>query len=78
MITANHNIIIIKQEVYLHSLKAGLFVNEICLMVGPPGVGKTCLKHLLLGKHPPHPCERCSTVCAEHPVKIRSISPAVI
>ena len=50
----------------------------ICLMVGPPGVGKTCLKHLLLGKHPPHPCERCSTICAEHPVKIRSISSSKI
>ena len=47
-------------------------------MVGPPGVGKTCLKHLLLGKHPPHPCERCSTICAEHPVKIRSISSSKI
>ena len=46
----------------------------ICLIVGPPGVGKTCLKHLLLGKHPPHPCERCSTICAKHPVKIRSVS----
>ena len=50
----------------------------ICLMVGPPGVGKTCLKHLLLGKHPPHPCERCSTICAEHPVKIRSVSSSKI
>ena len=47
-------------------------------MVGPPGVGKTCLKHLLLGKHPPHPCERCSTICAEHPVKIRSVSSSKI
>ena len=50
----------------------------IALMVGPPGVGKTCLKHLLLGKHPPHPCECCSTICAEHPVKIRSVSSSKI
>ena len=50
----------------------------ICLMMGPPGVGKTCLKHLLLGKHPPHSCERCSTICAEHPVKIQSVSSSKI
>ena len=50
----------------------------IALMVGPPGVGKTCLMHLLLGKHPPHPCERCSTICAEHPAKIRSVSSSKI
>ena len=41
-------------------------------MVGP------CLKHLSLGKHPPHPCECCSTICAEHPVKIRSVSSSKI
>ena len=41
-------------------------------MVGPPGVGKTLLKHLLLGKKPP--VIRTSTPCAEQPIKIRSVS----
>ena len=38
----------------------------------------TCLKHLLLGKHPPHPCEHCSTICAEHSVKIQLVSSSKI
>ena len=68
------------QQLLDEALKQGYLLMRfmICLMVGPPGVGKTCLKHLLLGKHPPHPCERCSTICAEHPVKIRSISSSKI
>ena len=41
-------------------------------MVGSPGVGKTLLKLLLLCKKPPP--TRSSTICAEHPVKIRSVS----
>ncbi|MCG8625842.1 MAG: hypothetical protein MJE68_28080, partial [Proteobacteria bacterium] len=44
----------------------------ICIMVGPPGVGKTLLKHLLLGKK--SPLLRTSTPCAEPPIKIRSVS----
>ena len=68
------------QQLLDEALKQGYLLMRfmICLMVGPPGVGKTCLKHLLLGKHPPHPCERCSTICAEHPIKIRSISSSKI
>ena len=41
-------------------------------MVGTPGVGKTCLKCLLMGRQPPN--VRTSTICAEHPIKIRSVS----
>ena len=68
------------QQLLDEALKQGYLLMRfmICLMVGPPGVGKTCLKHLLLGKHPPHPCERCSTICAEHPIKIRSMSSSKI
>ena len=41
-------------------------------MVGSPGVGKTLLKLLLLFKKPPP--TRSSTICAEQPVTIRSVS----
>ena len=41
-------------------------------MVGSPGVGKTCLKCLLMERKLPD--ARTSTICAEHPIKIRSIS----
>ena len=41
-------------------------------MVGSSGVGKTCLKCLLMGRKPPD--ARSSTICAEHPIKIRSVS----
>ena len=56
------------------SLKLGFLLLELftCIMVGPPGVGKTLLKHLLLGKKPP--LTRTSTPCAEQPIKIRSVS----
>ena len=47
-------------------------MNFIALMVGTPGVGKTCLKCLLMGRKPPD--ARTSTTCAEHPIKIRSVS----
>jgi len=39
---------------------------------GPPGVGKTSLKFLLLGKPPPG--LRTSTPCAERPVRVRVVS----
>ena len=42
------------------------------LISGSAGVGKTLLKHLLLGLKPPG--SRSSTSCAECPVKIRSVS----
>ena len=41
-------------------------------MVGTSGVGKTCLKCLLMGRNPPD--ARTSTICAEHPIKTRSVS----
>ena len=56
------------------ALKQGYLLLELftCIMVGPPGVGKTLLKHLLLGQKPP--LTRTSTPCAEQPIKIRSVS----
>ena len=62
------------QRIREEALKRGHVLMKfiISIMVGPPGVGKTLLKHLLLGKDPPD--TRTSTVCAEHPIKIRSVS----
>ena len=40
----------------------------VCITVGLPGVGKTCLKFLLMGQPPPE--LRCSTICAERPIRI--------
>ena len=40
----------------------------LCVVLGPPGVGKTCLKYLLLDQRPPH--LRSSTICAETPLRI--------
>ena len=48
----------------------------VCIIIGLPGVGKTCLKFLLMGLPPPE--LRSSTICAETPIRIevqvRSIS----
>ena len=39
-------------------------------VVGPAGVGKTCLKFLLLSKSPPSPEDRTSTGCAERAIHV--------
>ena len=39
-------------------------------VVGPAGVGKTCLKYLLLSKSPPSPEDRTSTGCAERALHV--------
>ena len=44
-------------------------ISEVkCLLVGPAGVGKTCLKFLLLSKPPPG--TRSSTACRDRPVRV--------
>lgn len=40
------------------------------IIVGPAGVGKTCLRFLLLSKAPPSPDERTSTSLSERPIKV--------
>ena len=40
----------------------------VCVVLGQPGVGKTCIKYLLLDQRPP--CLRSSTICAETPIRI--------
>ena len=66
------------QKILDDALKQGyvLLKNFIALMVGTSGVGKTCLKCLLMGLNPPD--ARTSTICAEHPIKIRSVSSSQI
>ena len=52
------------------AMEAG-FVGVIiimCVVLGQPGVGKTCIKYLLLDQRPPH--LRSSTICAETPLRI--------
>jgi hypothetical protein len=50
----------------------------VCVLLGQSGVGKTCIKYLLLDQRPPH--LRSSTICAETPVRveIKQISEARI
>ena len=40
------------------------------IVVGPAGVGKTCLIYLLLSKPPPPPDKRHSTGCAERSIRV--------
>ena len=51
-------------------MKDGLITCSILriICVGPPGVGKTCLKHLLLKK--PLPNKRCSTPLVSPPIQV--------
>ena len=52
------------------AMKAG-FVGVtiiVCVVLGQPGVGKMCIKYLLLDQQPPH--LRSSTICAETPLRI--------
>ena len=52
------------------AMKAGFVevVIIVCVVLGQPGVGKTCIKYLLLDQRPPH--LRSSTICAETPLRI--------
>ena len=52
------------------AMKAGFIGVTIivCVVLGQPGVGKTCIKYLLLDQRPPH--LRSSTICAETPLRI--------
>ena len=64
------------QRLLDEALKVGYIECElfVAILVGPAGVGKTCLLHLLLGKKPP--LFRSSTGVAESPVtiQIRAVS----
>ena len=52
------------------AMKAGFVevVIIVCVVLGQPGVGKTCIKYLLLDQRPPR--LRSSTICAETPLRI--------
>ena len=52
------------------AMKAGFVevVIIVCVVLGQPGVGKTCIKYLLLDQRPQH--LRSSTICAETPLRI--------
>ena len=61
----------LENEKFLEDAMRQGFINisEVkCLLVGPAGVGKTCLKFLLLSKPPPG--TRSSTTCRDRPVRV--------
>ena len=64
------------QKLYDEAMKNGYVDRKIikCLIIGAAGVGKTTIKHLLLGKEPPE--KRVSTGVMENPVRAVSISKA--
>ena len=64
------------QKLYDEAMKNGYVDRKIikCLIIGAAGVGKTTIKHLLLGKEPPE--KRISTGVLENPVRAVSISKA--
>ena len=64
------------QILYDEAMKNGYVDRKIikCLIIGAAGVGKTTIKHLLLGKEPPE--KRVSTPLMENPVRAVSISKA--
>lgn len=51
-------------------MKQGFFyISEVrCIVIGPPGVGKTCFKYILFSRTPPS--IRSSTPCAARPVRV--------
>ena len=59
-------------EYLQEALKKGyVYITLIkVIVVGPAGVGKTCLMYLLLSKPPPSPEERTSTGCAERAIRV--------
>ena len=64
------------KKLYDEAMRNGYVDREIikCLIIGAAGVGKTTLKHLLLGNEPPE--KRVSTGVLENPVRAVSISMA--
>ena len=64
------------QKLYDEAKSNGYVDRKIikCLIIGAAGVGKTTIKHLLLGKEPPE--KRVSTPLMEKPVRAVSISRA--
>ena len=52
------------------AMKQGFFyISEVrCIVIGPPGVGKTCFKYILFSRTPPS--IRSSTPCAARPVRV--------
>ena len=57
-------------EFLREAMKQGYVVTKLVkvLLVGPAGVGKTCLLYLLLSKDPPD--QRTSTGCAERSIRV--------
>ena len=58
------------KKVLEEAMKNGYVVLKLVkvIVVGPAGVGKTCLIYLLLGKDPPD--KRSSTGCAEQSIRV--------
>ena len=64
------------KKLYAEAMRDGYVERKIikCLVIGAAGVGKTTIKHLLLGEKPPE--KRVSTGVLENPIRAVSISKA--
>ena len=64
------------KKLYDEAMRNGYVDRKIikCLIIGAAGVGKTAIKHLLLGTEPPE--KRVSTGVLENPIRAVSISMA--
>lgn len=65
------------KKIYEDAMKDGCVERNVikCLIIGPAGVGKTAIKHLLINKEPPMKC--LSTGVMDNPVRAVSLSRAM-
>ena len=68
---------ILAKKIYEDAMKDGSVERNVikCLIIGPAGVGKTAIKHLLINKEPPK--KRESTGVMENPIRAVSLSRAM-
>ena len=66
------------KRLYAEAMRDGYVERKIikCLVIGAAGVGKTTIKHLLLGERPPE--KRVSTGLLENPIRAVSMLKVVL